>query len=181
MSGCKHANETSRLMMYWIAKRLWAFPEGPYSTDVKNEMFVCAILARFSADYKGNCRLSHDVFTECQLVLCGFHIACFKPVLRASMKVRGFEQANKVVPLIPLNPISEIETGKGHFYCCTVHFDDSVIFTHQLMHLYIYYQNTKTLCSFDSSYMFRHTAYHHQGASLSWLKSLVKNIRSEKL
>jgi hypothetical protein len=77
-------------------------------------MFVCAILARLSADCKGNCGLGHDVFTECQLVLCEFQIACFKPVFRASMKVRVFEQANKVVPLIPLNPISEIETGKGH-------------------------------------------------------------------
>jgi hypothetical protein len=37
---------------------------------------------------------------------------------------------------------------------------------------------TKTLCSFASSYMFRHTACHHQGAPLSWLKSLIKNIRS---
>jgi hypothetical protein len=30
------------------------------------------------------------------------------------------------------------------------------------MHLYIYYQITKTLCSFDGSYMFRHTACHQQ-------------------
>jgi hypothetical protein len=37
---------------------------------------------------------------------------------------------------------------------------------------------TKTLCSFECSYMFRHTLCHHQGALLSWLKSLVKNIRS---
>jgi hypothetical protein len=37
---------------------------------------------------------------------------------------------------------------------------------------------TKTLCSFDRSYMFRHIACHHQGAPLSWLKWLVKNIRS---
>jgi hypothetical protein len=37
---------------------------------------------------------------------------------------------------------------------------------------------TKTLCSFDRSYMFRHTACQHQGSPLSWLKSLVKNIRS---
>jgi hypothetical protein len=67
-----------------------------------------------------------------------------------------------------------------YFYCCTVHFDDSVTFLHQLMHLYIYILSiTKTLCSFDRSYMFRHTACrHHQGAPLSWLKLLVKNIRS---
>jgi hypothetical protein len=25
-----------------------------------------------------------------------------------------------------------------YFYCCTVHFDDSIIFIHQLMHSYIY-------------------------------------------
>jgi hypothetical protein len=55
---------------------------------------------------------------------------------------------------------------------------DSTIFIHQLMHLYIYYQITKTLYSFDSSYMFRHIVCHHQGAQFSWLKSLVKNIRS---
>jgi hypothetical protein len=77
-------------------------------------MFVYAILARFSADCKGNCWLGHDVFTECQLILCGFQIASFTPVLRTGMKVRGFEQANKVVTLIPLNSIAEIETGKGH-------------------------------------------------------------------
>jgi hypothetical protein len=64
------------------------------------------------------------------------------------------------------------------FYCCTVHFDDSIIFIHQLMHLYIYYQIIKIFNSFDGSYMFRQTACHHQGAPLSWLKSLVKNIRS---
>jgi hypothetical protein len=29
-------------------------------------------------------------------------------------KVRGFEQTTKVLPLIPLNSISEIETGKCH-------------------------------------------------------------------
>ena len=31
------------------------------------------------------------------------------------MKVRGFEQINKVVPLILLNPISGIKTGKFMF------------------------------------------------------------------
>jgi hypothetical protein len=71
-----------------------------------------------------------------------------------------------------------LNSALNYFYSCTVHFDDSIIFIYQLMHLYIYYQITKTLCSFDSSYMFRHTACHHQGAPLSWLKSLVKNIRS---
>jgi hypothetical protein len=30
-----------------------------------------------------------------------------------------------------------------NFYCCTMHFDDSVTFIHQLMHLYIYYQSLK--------------------------------------
>jgi hypothetical protein len=54
----------------------------------------------------------------------------------------------------------------------------TIIFIDQLMHLYIYYQITKTLCSLDSSYMFRHIACHHQGTLFSWLKSLVKNIRS---
>jgi hypothetical protein len=67
-------------------------------------------------------------------------------------------------------------------YVCIYWFQNfflpSIIFIHQLMHLYIYYQIIKTLCSFDSSYMFRHTACHHQGTPLSWLKSLVKNIRS---
>jgi hypothetical protein len=33
---------------------------------------------------------------------------------------------------------------------------------------------TKIFCSFDCSYMFRHTAFHHQGAPLFWLNSLVK-------
>jgi hypothetical protein len=26
----------------------------------------------------------------------------------------------------------------AYFYCCTVHFDDSITFIHQLMHLYMY-------------------------------------------
>jgi hypothetical protein len=30
-----------------------------------------------------------------------------------------------------------------YFYCCTVHFDDSITFRHQLTHLYIYYQSLK--------------------------------------
>jgi hypothetical protein len=30
-----------------------------------------------------------------------------------------------------------------YFYGCTVHFDDSITFIHQLMHLYIYYQSLK--------------------------------------
>ena len=34
---------------------------------------------------------SHEVFTEIHLVLCGFQIACCTPVIRACMKVRGFE------------------------------------------------------------------------------------------
>jgi hypothetical protein len=29
------------------------------------------------------------------------------------------------------------------FYCRTVHFDESVTFIHQLMHLYIYYQSLR--------------------------------------
>jgi hypothetical protein len=65
-----------------------------------------------------------------------------------------------------------------NFYCCTEHFDDSITFIHQLTHYIYIISITKTLFSFDRSYMFRHTACHHQGAPLSWLKSLVKNIRS---
>jgi hypothetical protein len=35
------------------------------------------------------------------------------------------------------------EQTKNYFYCCTVHFDDSITFIHQLIHLYIYYQSLK--------------------------------------
>jgi hypothetical protein len=53
----------------------------------------------------------------------------------------------------------------------------SLLYTNLCTYIYIL-SITKTLCSLDRSYMFRHTACHHQGALLSWLKSLVKNIRS---
>jgi hypothetical protein len=48
---------------------------------------------------------------------------------------------------IPLpNIAADLEftrTSFDRFYCCTVHFDDSITFIHKLMHLYIYYQSLK--------------------------------------
>lgn len=105
-------------------------------------MFVCAILARFSANCRGNCRLSHEVFTEIQLVLCGFQIGCFTPVLRASTKVRGFDQANKVVPLILLNPISEIKTGKSRLE--NIRLTRAIPFIQKLVDRYTDKRNSKT-------------------------------------
>jgi hypothetical protein len=86
------------------------------------------------------------------------------------LKLRGRTR----FPVIPSNTKKREQDFKRE----QTEMKDSIIFIHQLMHLYIYHKSTKTLCSFDSSYMFRHTARHHQGAPLSWLKSLVKNIRS---
>jgi hypothetical protein len=94
--------------------------------------------------------------TLCHRVLvnsvCTLHSElCYEDQTRRSSWVLSFH--SKEV----LGYLKDIINNIFNFYCCTVHFDDSIIFIHQLMHFYIYYQITKTLCSFDGSYMFRHT------------------------
>jgi hypothetical protein len=45
---------------------------------------------------------------------------------------------------IPHKIYLSVETMlRDYFYCCTVHFDDSITFIHQLMYLYICYQSLK--------------------------------------
>jgi hypothetical protein len=62
----------------------------------------------------------------------------WKPLITALVLRHLYSVRCSVVPIN--SPLLNITLY--YFYCCTVHFDDSIIFIHQLMHyIYIYIIN----------------------------------------